>query len=212
MDSACASQIVPRDCLCVWNTSPTETRASETCTFHFARLEVNNVRQGSGEGSKARASPACGTSMCNCGATIADLLTSGCSRALPRRGRPGEREIRVESHTANEDFRLELVAFFVLVIFLGYLERASLHPIILVTVLRCADGDASCYAEKYCCWLLLRRKSLSTSVMTGVFSLVSQRGVKHALADSSHPRSTCVLRRRSSPIVRRWCAPARRQL
>ena len=43
-------------------------------------------------------------------------------------------------------------------------------------------------------------------------SLFAQRGVKHALADSAHPRSTCVLRRRLSPIVRCWCAPARRQL
>ena len=34
----------------------------------------------------------------------------------------------MESHTTNEDFRLELVAIFALVIFLGYLERASLHP------------------------------------------------------------------------------------
>ena len=62
------------------------------------------------------------------------------------------------------------------------------------------------------CWLLLRTNSLSTSVMTGVFRLVAQRSVKHALADSSYPRSTCVLRRRSSPIVRRRCAHTRRQL
>ena len=37
---------------------------------------------------------ACGV----CGAIVVNLMTSGFSRALPRRGRPGEREFPVESH------------------------------------------------------------------------------------------------------------------
>ena len=67
-------------------------------------------------------------STCICGAIIAHLLTSGFSRALPRRGHPAEREIRVECHTTNEDFWLELVVIFVLVIVFDALTSSSLYP------------------------------------------------------------------------------------